>query len=135
MIGILLVTHGELGEALINAAVHVIGKPIPQVRALSVAASDTPDMLLARAKALLAELQLGDGVLVLSDICGGTPCNVVTRLISPGNVEAISGVSLPMLVRALTYRDKSLAQVVDKALSGGAEGVLHLSGISSDATN
>ncbi|MSQ50721.1 MAG: PTS sugar transporter subunit IIA [Betaproteobacteria bacterium] len=128
MIGILIVTHGSLGDALIGAATHVLGKPLEGLHALPVDGNEDPDTLLARARRLAGEIDMGQGVLLLSDICGGTPCNIVTRLVAPGNIEAVSGVSLPMLVRALTYRDRPLAEVVDKALSGGTEGVLRLSG-------
>lgn len=128
MIGILIVTHGKLGDALIGAATHIVGKPLVRVRSLSVDALDDPEALLSVARGLAGELNEGDGVLVLSDICGGTPCNVVTRLAAQGQIEAVSGVSLPMLVRALTYRDRPLAEVVAKALIGGTEGVIRLSG-------
>jgi PTS system ascorbate-specific IIA component len=72
------------------------------------------------------ELNEGDGVLVLTDIYGATPGNIALRLLVPGQVEGISGVNLPMLIRALTYRDQGLATVVEKALSGGTEGVIHM---------
>jgi PTS system ascorbate-specific IIA component len=66
------------------------------------------------------------GVLVLTDIYGATPGNIALKLLKPGRVEGISGVNLPMLIRALTYREQGLAAVVEKALSGGTEGVLHM---------
>ena len=62
----------------------------------------------------------------LSDIYGATPCNLVGKLIDPGHVEAVAGVNLPMLVRALTYRTKDLQTMIRKAVSGGCEGVLHM---------
>ena len=128
MIGILIVTNGNLGDALIDAAAQVLGKPLERVRSLPVNVDDNPDTLLERARSLALEIDAGQGVLLLSDICGSTPCNIVTRLVASGKIEAVSGVSLPMLVRALTYRDRPLAQVVDKALSGGTEGVLRING-------
>ena len=66
-------------------------------------------------------------MLVLTDMIGATPSNIAVRLASPGKVEVVGGVSLPMLIRALTYRAQPLAEVVDKAISGGREGVMHLS--------
>ena len=56
-----------------------------------------------------------------------TPSNIATRLLEPGRVEGLAGASLPMLIRALTYRDEPLAAALEKALSGGQEGVVHLS--------
>jgi len=132
MIGILIVTHGGFGEALLHCASHMTGKPLPQVRQLSVALHDDPETILPRARALVRELDSGEGVLVLTDMLGATPSNIATRLLAPGKVEGVAGASLPMLIRALTYREEPLAAVVEKALSGGREGVVHLN---TDARN
>jgi PTS system ascorbate-specific IIA component len=126
MIGILIVAHGALGECLIHCASHVMGRRPLRLRQLGVTVNDDPETLLPHARELLHDLDDGGGVLVLSDICGATPCNIASRLIDAGRVELISGVSLPMLVRALTYRDEPLASVVEKAMVGGANGVMHL---------
>ena len=77
-----------------------------------------------QAQALVAQLNSGDGVLVLSDMYGATPCNIVTKLWQPGMVAGVAGVNLPMLVRAMTYRHEPLNVVIEKALSGGREGVV-----------
>ena len=71
-------------------------------------------------------LDEGDGVLVLTDVYGATPGNIAARLLEPGKVEGIAGVNLPMLVRALTYRNEPLRTVVAKAMSGGVEGVFKM---------
>jgi len=127
MIGILIVAHGGIGEALIHSASHVLGKPLARVQQLGVRLNDKPETILPRVQALVRELDDGDGVLVLTDIYGATPGNVALKLLEPGKVEGVSGVNLPMLIRALDYRDKGdLAEVVKKALSGGAEGVVHM---------
>jgi PTS system ascorbate-specific IIA component len=62
----------------------------------------------------------------MTDIFGATPSNIAMRLLKPGHVEGIAGVNLPMLIRALTYRDEPLEAVVAKALSGGSEGVMRM---------
>jgi len=126
MVGILIVSHGGLGEALIQSARHMLGKPLADVRELRVTARDDPEALLAHARKLVAELDRGDGVLVMADIYGATPGNITARLLDAGRVEGVSGVSLPMLVRALTYRELPLAAVLEKAMSGGHEGVVHM---------
>jgi PTS system ascorbate-specific IIA component len=82
--------------------------------------------VLPRARAAVAKLDTGEGVLVFSDIFGATPCNLVGKLIQPGHVEAVAGVNLPMLVRAFTYRARGMDTMIKKAVSGGCEGVLHL---------
>lgn len=126
MIGVLIVAHGAFGEALIHSASHVLGKRPMRVRQVGVTVHDDPEEILPQARNLVQELDDGSGVLVLTDIYGATPGNIALRLLAPGRVEGISGVNLPMLVRALTYREQGLAVVVQKALSGGTEGVIHM---------
>ena len=133
MIGILIVSHGDFGEALIHSASHVLGKRPEQVRQMGVAVKDDPDAVLPKARELLRQLDTGDGVLVLTDMLGATPSNIATRLLKPGRIEGLAGASLPMLIRALTYRDEPLPALVEKAMSGGLEGVVHLTSDSRNA--
>ncbi len=135
MIGILIVSHGAFGEALIHSASHVLGKRPLQVKQLGLTIHDDPAAILPQAQELVRQLDAGQGVLVLTDILGATPSNIATRLLKPGRVEGISGASLPMLIRAITYRDEALAVVVDKAMSGGCEGVVHLNSDPCNAAN
>jgi len=126
MIGVLIIGHDSLPESLAQAATHVLGSRPAQFDVLPVTCDDDPLDLLPRAKAAVAKLDSGDGVVVFSDIYGATPCNLVGKLIEPGRVEAVAGVNLPMLIRAFTYRGKDLDTLIKKAVSGGCEGVLHL---------
>ncbi|MBZ0104435.1 MAG: PTS fructose transporter subunit IIA [Sulfuricella denitrificans] len=125
MIGILIVAHGALGESLIHCASHVMGSRPLNLQQLGVTIHDDPVAILPQAREMLRQLDQGEGVLILSDIYGATPTNITCRLLEPGRVEGIAGVNLPMLVRALTYRDEPLATVVEKALSGGHDGIIH----------
>jgi len=126
MIGILLVSHGAFGESLIHCASHVLGKRPLYVRQLGVTVHDDPEEILPVAEDLIRFLDQGQGVLVMTDIYGATPSNIAARILKPGRVEGIAGVNLPMLIRALTYRDEPLEAVVAKALSGGSEGVMRM---------
>ena len=126
VVGILIISHGALGEALIQSAGHMLGKPLAGVGQLKVTARDDPEALLAQGRDLVKQLDQGQGVLVMTDIFGATPGNITARLLAAGKVEGISGASLPMLVRALTYRTSPLATVLEKAMSGGHEGVVHM---------
>jgi PTS system ascorbate-specific IIA component len=126
MIGILLVSHGAFGESLIHCASHVLGKRPLYVRQLGVTVHDDPDEILPTAQDLIRFLDQGQGVLVMTDIYGATPSNIAMRLLVPGRVEGIAGVNLPMLIRALTYREEPLDAMVAKALSGGTEGVIRM---------
>jgi PTS system ascorbate-specific IIA component len=104
----------------------MLNKRPPRLRQLGVAAQDDPVLLVPQARALVKELDEGNGVLVLTDMYGGSPSNIAAKLVVPGKVEAVAGVSLPMLIRALTYRDRPLSMMVSKAISGGCEGVLRV---------
>jgi len=126
MIGILIVSHGAFGESLIHSASHVLGKRPLYLRQLGVTVHDEPDALLPVAEDLIRFLDQGAGVLVLTDIFGATPSNIATRLLRPGRVEGLAGVNLPMLIRALSYRDQSLTTMRDKALEGASEGVTRM---------
>lgn len=126
MIGILIIAHGTLGEALVHDVVHVLNKRPPQLAQLGVASQEDPLDLLPIARGLLDKVNGGDGVLILTDVWGATPANVAVKLLQPGQVEGVAGVNLPMLLRALTYRTKDMHTLVTKAVSGGRDGVKHM---------
>jgi PTS system ascorbate-specific IIA component len=128
MIGILIIAHGTLGDSLIHCATHVMGERPPLLKQLGVSVHDDPVDLLPLARSMVGELNEdeGGGVLILSDIYGATPCNIASRLLDPGRVEGISGVNLPMLVRALSYRNEPLHVLLEKAMSGGTGGIIHM---------
>ena len=128
MIGFLLITHDELGDALLSNAAHVLGGMPPHVRTLKVRPGDAQPEVLARARAELATLEHDDGLIVFVDMYGATPSNVACKLLGEtGKVEAFAGVNLPMLVKAVAYRHLPFEQVVAKAQLGGAGGVIKIS--------
>jgi PTS system mannose-specific IIA component len=124
MIGILLVTHGRIGEELILAAQHTFGVAPVKLEAYAVASNDPADKVEAAVRECMQRLDDGEGVLVLTDIYGATPANVAGRFIVPGRVEMVGGVNLPMLLRALNYRNLPVQDLVNKALSGGLSGIV-----------
>ena len=126
MIGILIISHGTLGESLIHCASHMLNKRPPRLRQIGVTAQDDPLQLVPQARKMIKDLDDGGGVLVLTDMYGGSPSNIAAKLVIPGKVEAVAGVNLPMLIRALTYREKPLPVMLTKAISGGCEGVLRV---------
>ncbi len=126
MIGLFLVTHSSYGESLIQCACHVLNKRPPQIAQLGIAAQDDPLDVLPLAKQMVGMVDSGDGVLVMTDVFGATPANIALKLLEPGRVEGIAGVNLPMLLRALTYRDKDMNTLVTRAIAGGRDGVLNM---------
>ena len=126
MVGVLIVSHGAIGRSLLESARQILGEPPAQVATLGVSRDDDPDDLRLRARRLIKQLDAGDGVLVLTDIFGATPGNVIARLLEDGRVEGVSGLSLPMLLRVLSARTGPLGNAVERAISGGSEGVVHM---------
>ncbi len=132
MVGILLITHNGLGESLIDCLRHVMGNAPAHVKALSVLAQDDPLLKEEEARALIAELDEGQGVLLLSDVYGATPCNIARRVCQPGRIEGVAGVNLPMLLRVACNCNKSLDEQVQRALEGGKECIVSIDSEGSD---
>ena len=91
------------------------------------AAQDDPLDALPLAREMLALVDKGEGVLILTDIFGATPANIALKLLEPGRIEGVAGVNLPMLLRALTYREKGMETLLAKAVGGGRDGILNMS--------
>jgi PTS system mannose-specific IIA component len=127
LVGILLVTHNGLGDSLLDCVKHVLGEVPANVRSLSVLASDDPSLKETEGNALIAQLDNGGGVLVLSDIFGATPSNIARRLCRPPHVRGVAGVNLPMLLRVVCYKDKTLEDLVYRAIEGGRECIIDMS--------
>ncbi|MEB0138899.1 MULTISPECIES: PTS fructose transporter subunit IIA [unclassified Undibacterium] len=126
MVAILLMTHAPLGSAFIAAATHVFrGRP-ERLEAIDVQADQNTDEVNQLARAAVERLNDGSGVLVMTDIMGGTPSNCCRALGEPDQVAIIAGISLPMLLRAITYRSDVLDVVVEMALAGGQNGALRI---------
>ena len=126
MVGILLLTHAPLGQAFIAAVAHVFRGPTERFEAIDVAADEDTRAVNCKAKEAIARLDDGDGVLVITDIKGGTPSNCCNSLHDAGHVEVIAGISLPMLLRAITYRRDTLDVVVEMALAGAQNGAVRV---------
>lgn len=123
MIGVLLVTHGPLGDNLIDAVAHVLGSKPQDIEALDVSSRAEPKDIEATISTRMQALDHGDGVLVLTDIYGATPSNCMCRALAPGHAAGVSGLNLPMLLKTLTYRDLPLDQLAIRAATGGQEGI------------
>jgi PTS system ascorbate-specific IIA component len=126
MIGLLLITHDTLGESLIQCACHVLNKRPAQLLQLGVAAGDDPTDLLPLARQMLALVDSGEGVLIITDIYGASPSNLAAKLLDAGKIEGLAGANLPMLLRAINYRDKGMETLLSRATGGGRDGVLNM---------
>jgi len=126
MIGILLITHGSYGEALVQNVSHVLNKRPPQVMQLGLTSQDDPLDILPMAREILALVDKGDGVLILTDIFGASPANLALKLLERGRIEGLTGVNMPMLLRALTYREKGMETLLVRARDGGRDGIINM---------
>lgn len=126
MIGLLLITHDTLGESLIQCACHILNKRPAQLLQLGVAAGDDPNDLLPLARQMLRLVDTGKGALIITDIYGATPSNLTAKLLEAGRIEGLAGANLPMLLRAIGYRDKDMETLLMRATGGGRDGVINL---------
>lgn len=105
MIGLVLVTHGRLADEFVTAMEHVVG-PQKQVRTVAIGPDDDMEARRADIRSAIAEVDAGRGVIVLTDLFGGTPSNLAISLMERGRVEVIAGINLPMLIRLESARRK-----------------------------
>ncbi|MFK8027166.1 MAG: PTS sugar transporter subunit IIA [Gammaproteobacteria bacterium] len=124
-VGILIITHGEIGEELLATAKSTLGGSLPlNCRALSVSPSCDPDAQHKKAESMLASVNTDSGALILTDMYGSTPSNIANGFKHIENIEVIAGVNLPMFIRILNYSDSSLSELTKIALSGGRDGII-----------
>ena len=119
MIGIVLVTHGRLANEFCNALTHVVG-PQQQITSIAIGAND--DMENRRQDILEAveQVESGDGVVILTDMFGGTPSNLAISIMRPGEIEVLAGVNLPMLIKLASIRQEcNIKQAIDAAKESG----------------
>ncbi len=122
--GLLLITHGQLGQDMLDTTTTILGNCPLRATAIPVEGDSEPDALLETASQACIELDQGDGVLVLTDLFGSTPSNIATHLTDKHHVCVISGVSIPMLLRVMNYPDLDLDRLAGKAASGAHDGVV-----------
>ncbi len=123
--GILIVAHAPLASALRSCVLHVFPDAASRVGVLDVQPNVPTDESLAAARMALSFLN-ADGVLVLTDMFGATPCNVALKLVDGVTSRLVAGVNLPMLLRAVTYRNESMDALVARVLAGGTQGVMQV---------
>ncbi len=124
---ILLIAHAPLAHALRECALHVLADSAMEVLTLDVLPEAAPEATLAAAQQMLYP-EADRPTLVLTDVLGATPCNVAQRLVQASgcNARLVTGVNLPMLLRAISYSGEPLEVVAERAVVGGAQGVMQL---------
>jgi mannose PTS system EIIA component len=104
MIGVVVVTHCHLAEELISAAQLVVGEELKQFQAVSVDPKDGSDQIRVKIMAAIRKVDTGQGILILTDMYGGTPSNISLSFLEENKIEVITGVNLPMLLKLATVQ-------------------------------
>ena len=116
MIGILLVTHGKIGESLIDCAAHILDNYPISVESLSINSNNDlhkySDIIAKKIK----NLESGHGVLIMTDIYGATPCNLLSKFIEEDKVEVVTGINLPMLIKAISDRKDNINTLIHDSI-------------------
>jgi mannose PTS system EIIA component len=123
MIGLLIVTHCDLGKELLNAAEFIVGK-IEAVDTIAITETTGTDLLRKKIEAKVGALDKGDGVLILTDMFGGTPSNLSLSFLKEGKIEVLTGVNLPMIIAIVQNRPNfKVTALAEKAQEAGKMGI------------
>lgn len=125
MTNILLITHDHIGPALLATARRTLNEFPCEIKTISINQAANIDIVLTQIESIIDSLDDGNGVLILTDMYGSTPANLANQLLSTHgiSVKVISGLNLPMLIRAINYSNLPLANLAEKAFLGGRDGV------------
>lgn len=122
-VGLMIITHGATGQSLVDAGEFILGRDLDAIRVISFEQSGEQRTESADIHAAARAVDEGDGILVLTDLLGASPCNVVTRTMSGYHARAVTGLNLAMLIRVWNYRDRPLEELARIAAEGGRRGV------------
>lgn len=131
-VGVFLITHDDIGISLVASLQQMLGNKLPlNIKSLPIHHDSDPLAYCYYAEEIYASLEEGDGVLVLTDLFGATPCNIAVSLLNHYHVKVVAGLNFPMLVKvmshAFTLPNASLDVLAEKALRGGCQGILDVS--------
>ena len=116
MIGILLVTHGEIGKSLIDCAAHILDNYPISVESLSINSNNDLHKYSDIIQKKIQNLDSGHGVLIMTDIYGATPCNLLNKFIEENKVQVVTGINLPMLIKAISDRKDNINTLLNDSI-------------------
>ncbi len=126
MVGVVIITHNDIGSEILASAEQIMGRKLPKVRSIGIPGNLEPEQLAAYAdeiKTVIEEMDSGRGVLIMTDIMGATPDNLAQYFAENHKVRIISGINLPMLVRVINYADKPLELLAKIGIVGANKGI------------
>lgn len=122
-VGIVIVTHGHVGQTLLDVAEFILGESLHNIRVVSFSQSGGHLTGSEELQNVVRHADQGDGVLVLTDLLGASPANLVSALMNEIHMSMVTGINLAMLIRVWNYRDDPLESISRKAVEGGRRGV------------
>lgn len=122
MIGVVVAAHGTLAEALVTTAEGIVGA-LPGTRVVNLLPGEGLDAARGKIREAVRAVEQGDGVIVLADLFGGTPCNTCLSLLEEGRIEVVSGVNLPMLLKLASLRDGDVHEAAEELVTYGQRNV------------
>ena len=122
-VGLVIVTHGDIGRALVESAEFILHRSLERIRCVAVTQSGAEMPNPAEMREVIRSADEGDGVLVLTDLACASPCNSVEQHAAALNARVVSGVNLPMLLRTWNYSGEPLDQLAQRAVDGGLKGI------------
>ena len=122
MIGVVVVTHGQLAAELVNAAETIVGD-LPHLRAVSIGWHEDVQDARQEIAAAIASVAGAEGVLIVTDMFGGTPANLGISFLEPGKIEVVTGVNLPMLIKLTQAREGSLREIARMVRDEGQQAI------------
>lgn len=122
-VGILVITHGQIGEALIEAAEFILDRSLENIRLLPFTQTGAQPTTNRELRKAIGASDEGDGVLILTDLVGASPANLVSGLSVEIRAAMVTGINLPMLLRVWNYRMLPLEELAGKAVAGGKRGI------------
>ena len=128
MVTIIVIAHSEIANSLVSCAEHILAKRVANLHIISVKKTENTEHILERVNEFISSFGHERQLLLLTDLFGATPSNIATRLIKPGKIEMITGLNMPMLIRAISYADYDLRTCIDKSIEGGRNGIVYLNG-------
>ena len=129
MVNIIVMAHAEIANSFAYCVEHILSKRIANLHILAVKKTEDIDSILNRANEFIVKIGADSDILILTDLYGATPSNIAQKILKPGSIELITGLNLPMLIRAISYAKNGIRVCVDKALEGGVSGIIHVGGM------
>ncbi len=123
-VNFIILTHHDIGQQMLNVVEETLGIRCPSMVALSVYPDQPIEQLIGQVELQQAAFDEGDGVIIFTDLYGATPGNIACRLLEIPSIKVITGVNLPMLLKAQNYAKLAIDELVEKVIEGGQQGII-----------